>query len=85
MLMQDVNKVYHQCPTHAGGRDWPFTAYSPETNVMYVQLQNMCADTGTRLDGDAVPARQYNTSTKVVISDGHDKVGRIDAISVETG
>ena len=85
MAMRDVHKIYHQCPTHAGGRDWPFTAYSPENNVLYVQLQNMCADTGTRLDGDPIPARQYNTTTRPVISDGHDKVGRIDAISVETG
>jgi alcohol dehydrogenase (cytochrome c) len=29
MAMRDVNKIYHQCPTHQGGRDWPFTAYSP--------------------------------------------------------
>jgi alcohol dehydrogenase (cytochrome c) len=85
MAMRDLHKIYHQCPTHAGGRDWPFTAYSPETNVLYVQLQNMCADTGTRLDGEPIPARQYNTTTKPVIADGHDKVGRIDAISVETG
>src|SRR6202000_976929 len=85
MLMRALHKTYHQGPTHAGGRDWPFTAYSPENNVLYVQIQNMCADTGTRLDGDPVPARQYNPVTKPVISDGHDKVGRIDAISVETG
>ncbi len=51
--MRDVNKTYHQCPTHAGGRDWPYSAYSPETNVLYVQMQNMCADYSARLDGPA--------------------------------
>src|SRR3954463_12695457 len=37
MVMTDINKTYSICPTHAGGRDWPFSAYSPQTNVMYVQ------------------------------------------------
>ncbi len=85
VVMRDVNKTYHQCPTHAGGRDWPYSAYSPETNVLYVQMQNMCADYSARLDGPATPPRQYNTNGKYMIADGHDKVGRIDAISVETG
>jgi alcohol dehydrogenase (cytochrome c) len=85
-VMLDLNKVYHQCPTHAGGRDWPFSAYSPQTNVMYVQLQNLCADTSVRADNiPSVPHDQYNTQGKATISDGHDKIGRIDAISVETG
>jgi alcohol dehydrogenase (cytochrome c) len=85
-IMLDLNKVYHQCPTHAGGRDWPFAAYSPETNVMYVQIQNLCADTSVRADNiPSLPHDQYNTQGKSMISDGHDKIGRIDAISVETG
>jgi len=85
MAMRDLHKTYHQCPTHAGGRDWPYSAYSPENNVLYVQLQNMCADTSTRLDGEPTPARQYNTNAKYTFADGKTKVGRIDAISVETG
>ena len=85
MLMRDLNKTYRQCPTHAGGRDWPFAAYSPETNVLYLQLQNMCSDYKARLDGEPTPPRQYNTIGKAMIAEGKDKVGRIDAVSVETG
>ena len=48
--MRDMNKTYHICPTYDGGRDWPFSAYSPQTNVMYVQLQNLCADMKVRTD-----------------------------------
>jgi alcohol dehydrogenase (cytochrome c) len=84
-LMRDINKTYRQCPTHAGGRDWPFAAYSPETNVLYLQLQNMCSDYKARLDGEPSPPRQYNTIGKAMIAEGKDKVGRIDAVSVETG
>jgi alcohol dehydrogenase (cytochrome c) len=85
-LMRDMNKSYHQCPTHAGGRDWPFAAYSPQTNVMYVQLQNLCADYKVRADNiPSKPSDQYNTIGRQVLADGSTNIGRLDAISVETG
>jgi alcohol dehydrogenase (cytochrome c) len=79
LLMRDMNKTYHICPTYAGGRDWAFSAYSPQTNVMYIELQNLCADMHVRTDNiPSLPRHQYNT-------DGKTRIGRIDAISVETG
>ncbi|HEY0267544.1 MAG TPA: PQQ-binding-like beta-propeller repeat protein, partial [Rhizomicrobium sp.] len=85
-LLRDLHKTYHQCPTHSGGRDWPFAAYSPETNVMYVQLQNLCTDYKVRADNiPSQPRDQYNTSGKPMLADGSTNIGRLDAISVETG
>jgi len=85
-LMRDINKTYHQCPTHSGGRDWPFAAYSPQTNVMYVMLQNLCTDYKVRADNiPSKPRDQYNTSGKPMLADGSTNIGRLDAISVETG
>jgi alcohol dehydrogenase (cytochrome c) len=85
-LITDLHKTYHQCPTHAGGRDWPFSAYSPQTNVMYVALQNLCANYRVRADNiPSKPSDQYNTIGPQVISDGSTNIGRIDAVSVETG
>jgi len=85
-LMRDINKSYHQCPTHSGGRDWPFAAYSPQTNVMYVMLQNLCTDYKVRADNiPSKPRDQYNTSGKPMLADGSTNIGRLDAISVETG
>jgi alcohol dehydrogenase (cytochrome c) len=85
-LMRDVNKTYHICPTYAGGRDWAFSAYSPETNVLYVELQNLCADMKVRNDNvPSLPRNQYNTSGPSTVSDGKTSLGRIDAINVETG
>ena len=85
-LMRDLHKTYHQCPTHSGGRDWPFAAYSPQTNVMYVQLQNLCTDYKVRADNiPSKPRDQYNTSGKPMVADGSTNIGRLDAISVETG
>ncbi len=86
LLMTDLKKTYHQCPTHAGGRDWPFSAYSPQTNALFVQMQNLCANYRVRADNiPSKPRDQYNKVGPVVFADGHDKVGRLDAISVETG
>ncbi len=85
-IMTDLHKVYHQCPTHSGGRDWPYSAYSPETNVMYVQLQNLCTDYRVRYENiPSTPHDQYNTVGKPLVADGSTNIGRIDAISVETG
>ena len=85
-LMRDIHKVYHQCPTHAGGRDWPFSAYSPQTNVLYVQMQNLCADYRVRADNiPSKPHDQYNTLGTAMLADGRSGLGRLDAISVETG
>ena len=85
-VMLDVNKVYHQCPTHSGGRDSPLSAYSPQTNVLYVQLQNLCADINVRANNiPSGPRDTYNTQSKYLLADGRTGLGRIDAISVETG
>jgi alcohol dehydrogenase (cytochrome c) len=85
-LMRDLNKVYHRCPTNAGGRDWPFSAYSPETNALYVEIQNLCVNTRVRADNiPSKPIDLYNTIGPQVLADGRQNLGRIDAISVETG
>ena len=85
-FITDLTKTYHHCPTHAGGRDWPFAAYSPQTNVMYVELQNLCANYRVRADNiPSKPSDQYNTVGAQVIADGSTNIGRLDAISVETG
>lgn len=85
-IMTDIHKIYHQCPTHSGGRDWPFSAYSPETNVLYVQLQNLCTDYHVRADNiPSKPRDQYNTAGTPMVADGSSNIGRLEAISVETG
>ena len=30
VVLKDVNKTYHVCPTFGGGRDWPQGAYNPQ-------------------------------------------------------
>jgi alcohol dehydrogenase (cytochrome c) len=85
VVLKDVGKTYFMCPTYNGGRDWPSGAYNPKTNVMYFQLANLCTDTKARGDRDPAPQYTYNTQNDTKFAPGKDKVGRIDAISVETG
>src|SRR5712672_1521929 len=84
-VLKDVNKTYRICPTFNGGRDWPMGAYNPKTNVMFMPLSNACIDETARTDRGPAPEFVYNTTNVGRFPTGKDKVGRIDAISVETG
>ncbi|HSU88417.1 MAG TPA: PQQ-binding-like beta-propeller repeat protein, partial [Terriglobia bacterium] len=68
-----------------GGKDWPMGAYNPKTNIMFMPLSNACIDETARADREAKPEFVYNTTNVGRFPQGKDKVGRIDAISVETG
>ncbi|HMI95754.1 MAG TPA: PQQ-binding-like beta-propeller repeat protein [Micropepsaceae bacterium] len=84
MVMKDVTKTYNICPTYAGGRDWPMGAYNPKSNVFFVPMTNLCIAVKAKPD-TPTPAQGYNTSSVGRFATGKDKVGRIDAISAETG
>jgi alcohol dehydrogenase (cytochrome c) len=85
VVLSDINKTYRVCPTFSGGRDWPMGAYNPKTNVMFMPLSNACIDETARGDREAKPEFVYNTTNVGQFPTGKDKVGRIDAINVETG
>jgi alcohol dehydrogenase (cytochrome c) len=85
VVLKEVGKTYRVCPTYNGGRDWPQGAYNPKSNVMYIPLYNVCIDSTARTDVAAAPQYVYNTTNVGRFPAGKDKVGRIDAISVETG
>src|SRR5258705_124893 len=85
VVLSDINKTYRVCPTFSGGRDWPMGAYNPKTNVMFMPLSNACIDETARTDREVLPQFVYNTTNVGRFPTGKDKVGRIDAISVETG
>jgi PQQ-dependent dehydrogenase (methanol/ethanol family) len=74
------------CPSLGGGKDWPAGAYSPRTRLMYQPQQNMCMLLTGNTDRPT-PADGYATSW-VMVADPRattGMIGRIDAISVETG
>jgi alcohol dehydrogenase (cytochrome c) len=85
VVLKEQGKTYHICPTYNGGRDWPQGAYNPKSNVMYFPLTNLCIDSTSRTDRGPAPRFVYNVTNVGKFATGKDKVGRIDAISVETG
>ncbi|MGH9255350.1 MAG: pyrroloquinoline quinone-dependent dehydrogenase [Vicinamibacterales bacterium] len=85
VVLKETGKTYHVCPTYNGGRDWPYGAYNPKSNIMFVPLTNLCIDSTSRIDRGPAPQFVYNTTNVGKFATGKDKVGRIDAISVETG
>ncbi|HLQ88948.1 MAG TPA: PQQ-binding-like beta-propeller repeat protein [Xanthobacteraceae bacterium] len=84
-VLKEVGKFYHVCPTFNGGRDWPSSSYNPKSNVIYVQLLNLCIDLRARADREPAPQFVYNVDSNAKMASGKTNVGRIDAISVETG
>jgi alcohol dehydrogenase (cytochrome c) len=72
------------CPSTSGGKDWEAGAYSPLNNVMYFPLQNACM-TVTPISDKPVATSLYAITTKLQFPEGEDKLGTIQAISVETG
>ena len=72
------------CPTANGGKNWQAGAYSPLTNTMFFPLQNTCAELTATLDKPSLDSL-YGFTSKATRATGSDKVGTVQAISVETG
>jgi alcohol dehydrogenase (cytochrome c) len=79
-----IGQTTVNCPADPGGRGWPATAYNPRTGILYMPLNEYCANTTpTPLDpGQAYTGggRAVFARTKVPNSDGN--VGRVDAIKL---
>lgn len=80
-----IGKTTVNCPADPGSRGWPATAYSPKTKMLYLPLNEYCADTTpTPLD----PGQVYTGGGRAVFarkpipnSDGN--IGRVDAVGLD--
>jgi alcohol dehydrogenase (cytochrome c) len=81
-LFTAVGQQRFICPTVNGGKNFQAGAYSPATNTMYYALQNACANVTAIADSAAT---FYAIQNNNQIAPGTDKVGSVQAISVETG
>ena len=87
-LVVDAFEEIMVCPGRAGGKNWPAGAYSPMTGLMYQPQQNLCMlHTGNA--ASPTPEEVYASSVTFIedptIGDEPYPVGRVDAVSVETG
>jgi alcohol dehydrogenase (cytochrome c) len=84
MLFTAMGQEKLVCPSTSGGKLFQAGAYSPLTNAMYQPLQNICMRATVTIDKPDAQAL-YGFTSKLQIAQGTDKVGTIEAISVETG
>ena len=81
-LFTAVGQQRFVCPTVNGGKNFQAGAYSPLTNMMYYPLQNACSNVTAIADS---PSTFYAIQNNNQIAPGTDKIGTVQAISVETG
>lgn len=72
------------CPGTNGGKNWPAGAYDPNTNALYMPMQNMCMR-ATVESGERDPSQVYGFRTQDIFAPDTDQVGAIWAVSAETG
>jgi alcohol dehydrogenase (cytochrome c) len=74
------------CPSLTGGKNYHAGAYSPQTKLVYMPLQNVCmAATSLEAPRSSDALELYAIRTRDQIAAGETNVGTIEAISVETG
>ena len=84
MLFTRINEEKVVCPGSNGGKNWPAGAYSPQTNTMYMPMQNLCMTATTTVD-TRDPSKVYGITMVSQLAPGADKLGSVWAISAETG
>jgi alcohol dehydrogenase (cytochrome c) len=84
MLFTHKDQKLTVCPGTNGGKNWPAGAYSPQTNTIYMPMQNMCME-ATVQSGERDPSLVYGFRSEYIIAPGTDQVGTIWALSAETG
>ena len=72
------------CPSAHGGKNWPAGAYSPETNAMYMPLQNSCMNATSNSEEPAL-GELYALDWTFEFVPGEQNMGTVHAISAQTG
>ena len=85
---QSVENAAFACPHLLGGKNQPSGAYSPDTNAMYMPLNNACMDIAMSVE-EAGPSDGYDVRVAVRHLPGVDPdtadIGRLEATSASTG
>jgi len=77
-----IGQTTVNCPADPGGRGWPATAYSPKTGILYMPLNEFCANTTpSPLDpGQAYTGGGRAVFARMQVPNSDGNVGRLDAI-----
>lgn len=80
-----VSKTY--CPSLHGGKDWPPAAYSPDTKLVYIPVNNnQCSEyTGAEVEYEAGQNYMGFESLDIHVREGADYVGSVQAWDISAG
>ena len=85
---QSMETMAFACPYLLGGKNQPSGAYSPDTDAMYMPLNNACMGLAMSVE-EAGPSDGYDIRTEIRHVPDVDpetaSIGRIDAVSASTG
>lgn len=79
-----IGQTTVNCPADPGGRGWPATAYSPDTQALYLPLNELCSNTTPQpIDqGEVYTGGGRATFARVPVPNSDGNIGRIDAVSM---
>ena len=84
-ILTEIGQTYRLCPSFSGGRLYQPTAYSPDTNTLFIPGNNLCGDYVPYSD-ELTPEIGYGTESTYVEAPGaNGQIGRLDAVNLETG
>ena len=84
VVLSEIGVPVEHCPAYLGGRDWPPSAFNPNTGIYYIPLNNTC-QISTPRDNEPTALDVYNTDSEYTLPPEETNVGRIDAIDISTG
>jgi alcohol dehydrogenase (cytochrome c) len=73
------------CPADTGGKDWMPGAYSPQTGLMYMPLENVCSTVTSAGPKSGIGLLGMRINFTRHITPGATDVGQVWAISASTG
>ncbi len=79
-----IGQTTVNCPADPGGRGWPATAYNPNTQTLFLPLNEFCSNTTpTPLDpGQAYSGGGRAIFARMLVPNSDGNVGRIDAVKL---
>jgi alcohol dehydrogenase (cytochrome c) len=81
-----TGKTVDFCPSNWGGKNWPPIAYSPQTRMIYIPVNNNLCMTFTGQPVEYTPGRPFiGARSTMSLWPGADHVGEVQAWNVDTG
>lgn len=75
------------CPSFWGGKDWPPIAYSPDTELVYIPVNNNLCSTIIGAPVEYEPGRSFTGIEELTLylAEGADHIGEVQAWNISTG